>query len=573
MTLIYDIETRTFGKPDATKDEFRVFGYHDLDTNKSGIIIDDIVQVKELLKKHKIVIGFNNTEYDNVILKRYQVNFNYTTIIDLYKIFKSKSGIMKLNLKSFSLDNISKELKIQRKQQDFDYTLLNKDTWSEKEVKIIKDYTLNDIEVTRQMWEYIKNFFEPFKHFIEFDDSRKYKHITSSTGAYVYKVICKEVGIEEDYNDDEEHTTYAGGFVSTPSDEYLTGNIYCLDFASAYPHMYIQANLYSHNCKCCKEDEKYTGGKLFKLSGRYCQKTQGKIENTIKKLYKQRLEYKKNKDNREYALKIILNTIYGISGNETFKNLYNFKTASDCTYMARECIKIAREFYSNAGYKVIYSDTDSVFIKDDFNDIDRILSVKNRIIEEIKQSVPFPQDTFNMGIDAKIKMIYFPKCGKKNYLYLTEDNKIVIKGLPFIKSNASELSQIVFNKYIKQQIIDTQTIKFKEKQIKQWCYNELSSNLDFGAVEFKVFAASTYKNSSQLQCQIANKFGVGVYKLLPNTKNVGVGKGRGYCTKEEFAINNLTIEDIDLTKTFSELSIFTETEINNTELSKWMEET
>jgi len=170
-------------------------------------------------------------------------------------------------------------------------------------------------------------------------------------------------------------------------------------------------------------------------------------------------------------------------------------------------------------------------------------------------------------------MIYFPKCGKKNYLYLTEDNKIVIKGLPFIKSNASELSQIVFNKYIKQQIIDTQTIKFKEKQIKQWCYNELSSNLDFGAVEFKVFAASTYKNSSQLQCQIANKFGVGVYKLLPNTKNVGVGKGRGYCTKEEFAINNLTIEDIDLTKTFSELSIFTETEINNTELSKWMEET
>lgn len=556
--LIYDIETKTFGKPDPEKDKYRVFGYHVVNTNESGVIFDDIPAVKRLLKKHKIIIGFNNLAYDNVVLEKENIDFRDNIVIDLYKVVKAKSNIMNLNLKSYSLSNIAKHINLTKKQEKFDYSMLNDDVLSDSNKKLIEKYTLQDIKVTFDLWNYVKTFFEPFKEFIDKRSAMNYKHVTLSTGAYAYKVICQKAGLIEKYGNLKHGEKYKGGYVATPSIELIKGKIYCLDFNSAYPHSYIQGNLFSNNCKCCNDHEKYVGGKLFKLKGKYCAKRQGKIEEVVKKFYMLRQEYKKNKDPREYTIKIIINTMYGICGNPGFVNLYNLNTASDCTHMVRTMVKLAREKFKKAGYNVIYSDTDSVYIEDTHDNENLMLPIKDSIVNEIKCSMPFPQETFDMGIDDRIKLMYFPGLKKKNYIYVTNRNKIKIKGLPFKKSNASPLSMVVFEKHIKNKIINDGVVKFDPDEIKQWVFDELEKDLTLAAIEFKVMDVSVYKNATQLQCQISKSYGAGNHKLIPNTIGVGVGKGKGYCKIEEFKEKEMKLITIDLKKTYSELSVFSD---------------
>ena len=76
-----------------------------------------------------------------------------------------------------------------------------------------------------------------------------------------------------------------------------------------------------------------------------------------------RKEYKKQGDPKEYAIKILLNSLYGLSGTPVFKQLYNYNTASDCTAIGRQSLIHARTEFLNAGYEVLYSDTDSVYIQ------------------------------------------------------------------------------------------------------------------------------------------------------------------------------------------------------------------
>ena len=568
MTLIYDIETKTFGRPDPTKDEYRVFGYYDVEADEQGVIFGNIEEVKKLIGKHKIIIGFNNKNYDNPILERAGINLNYHTVIDLFKIFKDKAEIMGLKLRRYSLANIAKYLKISEKEEDFDYSILKKDEWTDEDIKKIKKYTIQDIIVTVELWNYVKKFFEPFKEFINESDAKNFKHVSLSSGAYAYKVICKEVGMEEKYGNIYGHEKYQGGYVATPSKELNVGKIYCLDFNSMYPHAYIQGNLFSYNCKCCTEKEKYTGGKLFKLKGQYCTKNQGKIEEVIKRLYKLRQQYKKMNDPREHTIKIVINTMYGISGNPNFVNLYNVNTASDCTHIARTCIKLAREKYKNAGYNVIYSDTDSVYIEDVRDDEKIMLTIKDDIVREIKNSMPFPQDTFDMGIDERIKLLYFPGLKKKNYIYVREDNSIKIKGLPIKKSNASPLSMLIFEKYIKNELIKTGKIKFEAKQIKDWIYKELENDISLAAIEFNVMSIDAYKNTSTIQAQISAKYGPGQHKLIPNIFGVGIGRGKSYCSVQEFKDSGLKLNAIELSKTFSELNPFSDLDMNEMYISK-----
>ena len=59
--------------------------------------------------------------------------------------------------------------------------------------------------------------------------------------------------------------------------------------------------------------------------------------------------------------------MYGVCGNPSFKHLFNPITAGDCTRLARQWVKLARQMLYENGYKIIYTDTDSVYLEDVFN--------------------------------------------------------------------------------------------------------------------------------------------------------------------------------------------------------------
>ena len=60
---------------------------------------------------------------------------------------------------------------------------------------------------------------------------------------------------------------------------------------------------------------------------------------------------------------IIINSLYGLTGNTSFKTLYNHITASDCTSMVRTWMKKLSKILEENGFQVLYGFTDNIMVK------------------------------------------------------------------------------------------------------------------------------------------------------------------------------------------------------------------
>jgi DNA polymerase elongation subunit (family B) len=558
MVLIFDIETNVPGaKPDPEQDIFRFMGAYDYEADEYHFLEDE-QEIKDLFKKHRVIVGYNSKGYDEPILKRHGLMPYRHIHIDLMEVIKKRQSVLGCTNESKSLRNMAKFFGLTQDKDNLDYNLLKKETLSTSEYNEIKRYTLQDIKVTKELFDKLSKEFETFKEFMSKHDNMTYKWLTSSISVYTYKVICNLVGIKEEYDDNVEHQRFTGGFVALPSQKEAHGDIYCLDFNSLYPHNMIQGNLFSHSCRCCADEDKWNGNELFPIKGKYCITKNGKVETIVQEIYNKRRELKKAKDPRQYALKIVINTLYGCTGNAVFKNLFNYNSAYDCTLIGRESVKLARRKFKSAGYNVLYTDTDSVYIQDVYKDKQRLLLVKDSIINEIKKHLPFPAESFDMGIDDEIEHIWFfeknNKYLKKFYMYVTTKGKVVVKGLPMIKNDSSLIGYKIFKKYMMNDVKNG-NIKFNYGQIRQWLHDEIDTNIKQVARNFKVYEADTYKMEGQLQAQIATRYGVGNHLLLPN-RYIGAGKSVKYCTIKEFKDKQLNVNALVLNKFWSEMEIF-----------------
>jgi hypothetical protein len=591
-TLIYDLETKTFGNPNPERDKLKIFACHSYKTKKI-YLLKDRESIQKILYNHKYLVGFNNKYYDNIILLKDGYDIKYKTIIDLREVIDKRCGIIKTDKGLLSDLLIEKSLKFITQvlnivdedtgKKELDYSLLNKDNITQEEQQLINDYTKRDIEVTKKLYEWCEEHFEAFKYFVIEKDILNKSYLTAASATFAYKALCKEMNWEVLYNDDDVHNEkITGGYVSYPAGERFEGNIYCVDFQSMYPHCMMQCNLYGRKKVGDLSEQEppvWNGNNIWKTNGIYYSDNLSPVGQVIQKWFKQRLEYKKVKDKKEYALKILLNILYGIMDNPKYNKTFDSIAASDCTGISRQWIKYARKVFRDKGYLVIYTDTDSIYIQDPFNNKEQLVNVTKEIVDYIKSTVPFPQDTFKMELEAEIKYIFFFKGEvkeednemdsddytnrlkgllKKNYIYVTKDNKVVVKNLGVKKKSTSLLSREIFWKYMVPEIIKTGQCKFSRQWITNLIQELLEKNIKLATIRYSVGDFSEYKDSpGSIYAQISNKYGSGIFFLIPNLKNIGIGKGKSYCTLEEFKKHNLKIQDINLENVYSELEYFT----------------
>jgi DNA polymerase elongation subunit (family B) len=326
------------------------------------------------------------------------------------------------------------------------------------------------------------------------------------------------------------------------------------------------------------------GDELFKVNGYYCKKKQGTIEKLLEKLLILKDKYTKEKDPRAYGIKIILNTAYGICGNPSFKLLYDRIAASDCTWLGRQCIKYIRKRFKENGYTNLMSDTDSVAVLiPDNKTMEETKQFAIQFCNEIKNHQIFPWDLFTLKLEDEIKYFFFFKGNqpeknenlneldedckinkykqllKKNYIYVNKEGKLTIKNLGIRKKSNSMLSRKIFEDYLKPQIIETGTVKFSKAYLNNLIIKLLQEDITLAAMRHDVGSYEEYKDSSPtgLPAQIAQKYGSGIYMMIPNLKGVGVGKGKSYCAIQEFQELKLTIDDVDLSNVWNELEYFT----------------
>ena len=595
-TLIMDIETATqTGLPDANKDTLKLFACYSYKLNKI-LFLTKLEDIQRIIDAHHYIVGFNclgthqQPGYDIPLLKRIGIKFDYKIIIDLRNIFKERASQMKVEagmlgdiIMSYSLDEISKIIGVVNKEtgkMELDYKILNKDTWTPEEVKLIKDYTGRDIEVTRKMYEWVESYFWPFREFLNEEDGRKKVYLTSTFAKSVYKIICKQMNWKEEYgekNADEGEERIKGGYISYPAGERFDGDIYVMDFASLYPHIMIMANLHSRK----KEDNlrpTWNGGGKWKVQGEYYSDKMGGVAQLLQRWYRDRLGYKTAKDRREYTLKIAMNAMYGMTDDPYYKLIYDKIAAADCTGLGRQFIKYARKRFREDGYKVLYTDTDSIYLQDPFKDGKKMNDVKEKIIDEIKATMPFPQDTFNLALETEAKYMFFFRGGnekeidedmdeddvvnkmlgliKKNYIFVTNDNKVVIKNLGLRKKSNSALSKEIFWNHLVPKIKEGQ-IKFSRKYILDLIYELLQKDISLACMRKEVGTLDHYeKSEGSLPAQIARKYGAGICFLVPNTKGLGVGKGKSYCPLDEFKANKCSYKDVDISNVLNELEYF-----------------
>lgn len=320
-----------------------------------------------------------------------------------------------------------------------------------------------------------------------------------------------------------------------------------LDFRSLYPVMMIGGNVFSP----AKQGEPYWQGSGIYASvyqnnydgvkGKYS-RIRGSIENALYELLKKRLLVKDD-PKASLAIKILINTMYGISGSPKFKSVFNITTASDITSLARRSILHARTVLEEYGYEVLYTDTDSAFIKDPYNDLDKLKQVTDYIVDQQRRSMNIPNELHDFKIECVIKRMYFFRNDsnnyvKKQYIYVTDDNKVKAKGIRIVRGDCSPIAKTVYEKYIKPLALEGKSLKLSIEQITNWLKDEIKANPEQLKKRYRLKPLDQYKiaegkdESSALHAQLSKRYGAGEHYFVVN-KRIGPGKGNHYCTLEE----------------------------------------
>ena len=607
LILVVDLETTSLNTEEAV---IKTAGVWSNKTDKIVYLYEkDLPLLKKAIRKADFVVTFNGERYDIPVLlnQKNQVLKYESSIkrkhIDLYPIIKKRAGMFGQHVfkEGFSLDAICKALKIGEKIDDFDYRILLKEVFTPEDKKEIERYLKVDIELTRDLFLFLEDMFEAFKQFLPEKDVLKKNYIKSSPGSLAYKVICHLAGLPELYRDsdrgdgfDEDvDDSFKGGDVLGPYVNSKIGRIRPVDYASEYPHAFMQANLFSP-CKHCIKGEceyRYEGGTInnsctLSLYGSYCTKNgMGLLERTLLKMYLMRMEAKKEvkkykkllkdknlseekreeytwlketKDGLQYALKIVINTIYGLSSSPKFVSLYFEHTAPDCTKIGRFWLNYLHIEAGKAGYERLYGDTDSCYLVDPYESNEKLQKFLDRVLGELKSIMPFPQDTFKIEIEDPVQYIQFFKdkdghgYKKKMYIMLLDDGTVKVKGLPVIKSDSSLLAREIWNRYLKPYVAEHKNAIVSRDLIDGWMEDILEEDIEYAAVEFKVKEPDTYQNPNQLHAQIAAKYGEGRHLMIKNKIGLGVGKSVNYLPVEE--AKKIPMRHLDLSRTYSDLS-------------------
>lgn len=257
---------------------------------------------------------------------------------------------------------------------------------------------------------------------------------------------------------------YRGGLVVEPK-EGIHFNVVVMDFASLYPSIIKVRNLSYETVRCPHEECKKNT--IPQTNHWTCSKRNGITALIIGSLRDLRVNYYKSLSKKEtlteeqrqqytvvsQALKVILNASYGVMGAEIFP-LYFLPAAEATTAIGRHTILETIKKCEGTGIEVLYGDTDSLFIRD---------PTKEQIQAVIEQAKK------DHGVDLEVDKTYrycVLSNRKKNYLGVTKEGKVDVKGLtgkkshtpPFIKKLFYELLDVLSN---------VQTIEDFEKAKKQ----------------------------------------------------------------------------------------------------------
>jgi DNA polymerase elongation subunit (family B) len=561
-------------------------------------------KIMGLLSSHNILIGFNNEEFDYPILinnglidRNQKINH-----IDCMKIlgassfkdrngykYKDRGNLMGYKFKRNSLECMAETMELEFQKSKIDYKIFYKDVYTEKEKTEIIKYLKNDVMATKGMFDKLWLYWMPFVDLIDWKFVSNFSWIKSSIASLIYKSACFCINTEPTYSEHGSKIEEMGGRVLDPKYEEAT-DVWYVDFASLYPHIFCMFNLFAEVPKESTGNI-WSGNNMFKAKGSYDVSYKHPLVKAVEGKLKERLELKaKDKDHpMVQTLKIWLNGLYGVARSPLFEKVHTPNCGWDCCWLGQQIQEFTENELAKYGYESIYGDTDSLMIRGTqkkHNDKDYIKTCLKQIIKKILANVPFPVKTFDMDIETFIPYMLFPfsdqevvdentrkllnkkiiegyeerledkkkviidiktnkivKRGrswikermgrKKNYAYLYEkDNELKVKlvGLPIKKANATQLGIKIYKEILKPKILKEKKAKFSKEfvdgQISEYLKDKEIMKLI--SREFKIKPLNTYASESNIYAQISKGYFNGGEGVINLIKNFKIGKaGKG----------------------------------------------
>ncbi|MDS0257936.1 DNA-directed DNA polymerase [Haloarcula sp. S1CR25-12] len=270
-------------------------------------------------------------------------------------------------LESYRLDAVGEqELGVGKER----YTGDIGDLW-EQEPERLLEYNLRDVELCVELdrEQDIIDFWDEVRTFV----GCKLEDATTPGDAvdmYVLHELHGEYALPS--KGQQESEDYEGGAVFDP----ITGvreNVTVLDLKSLYPMCMVTTNASPET----KVDPDVYDGETYRApNGTHFRKEpDGVIRSMVDELLTEREEKKSQRnsydpDNPEYerldrqqaAVKVIMNSLYGVLGWDRFR-LYDKEMGAAVTATGREVIDYTDEVVEDEGYEVVYGDTDSVMLQ------------------------------------------------------------------------------------------------------------------------------------------------------------------------------------------------------------------
>jgi DNA polymerase I len=269
---------------------------------------------------------------------------------------------------------------------------------------------------------------------------------------------------------EQPYRPYVGAIVLKP-EPGLHENIAVLDFKSMYPNLMITYNLSPDTYLPPKElappcgfyeapEVKHRFRKepagFYKEVLSYLISVRDEIRSRMKNIPPESVEYRVL-DARQKAVKVITNASYGYAG-WVGARWYIKPVAEAATAWGRHTILNAIDMAKRDGLKVVYGDTDSIFIKHETEKIEKL----SKEIEE------------KLGLEIKPDKVYvriFFTEAKKRYAGLLPDGQLDIVGLEVIRGDWAVVARKVQEKVL--EIILKEQSPKKAAKFVQHFINEL----------------------------------------------------------------------------------------------------
>jgi DNA polymerase, archaea type len=246
-------------------------------------------------------------------------------------------------------------------------------------------------------------------------------------------------------------------------------NVGKYDLSSAYPQAIVNFCLDSSNIT--EEPDETTleiNGVFFKQNDKALLPTIVKRILTLKDNLK--LEVKQNPDDKNLktkydAIKAIVNSCFGVFGNQYFR-LYDQRITSTITFLVREVLMYSRETIERLGYPVVYWDTDSTFIQ--FTNDANPMNVLNYLNTSIQTWGKEKYNKENIDISFEYEGVFqrlfiLTKCRYVGDLIAKKGTVREIKGVE-IKRVSSTKFEAKFQEELINRILNNQ----KQEEIDKW---------------------------------------------------------------------------------------------------------